>query len=1135
MVGLNVGGISSKFRYNILSEYIKNYHIVLFSETKLSKIPQSEFPDFNIFSFKQKTRLHGLSVLLKNDYFPYVKKLNGKSKCVMWLLLGSSEVKLHFIIGAVYVPGYDSKFSDENDFDVISEDVLAFREKFNLPFILKGDFNARTADCQNSDRFPRQSQDQKIDTYGRKLLTMCKDLGFIIVNGCHGKDSGIGNFTCHKKNRRNLFESVVDYCIVSESMLSHISDFYVDTFDRNMSDVHSPICLDIQNIPVVKTLPNISHEMFEKIKYKSTWKTESKSQYQNSFSENKINELHEKIMQQQQSPTTTKNDIEKLVTDLTAILVEPAQEVGVCKKIRSQKRVPRKSPNKSWFNSECENKRKEFFKAKNALRKAKTMEEKTECKTKMNQESTEYRQLISSHQKEFSRTLQKNLRELHRHHPKEYWGILNKASDTPRSEPKVSLTEFESHFKNLNNSDTNQNHTFDPSNIDLSNRLEFNLDFTRDEIESNIKSLKNNKSEGLDFVKNEYIQNCPPHFVDLIVKIFNLILRSGHVPYDWCIGLIVPIYKKKGSQFDPNNYRGITLLSCVGKLFTMCINVRLTKFVFDQSIIGEEQAAFREDYSTLDHVFVLNELINIYLQRKKRLYCCFIDYKKAFDTINRCALWGKVIANGINGKILKVVYNMYENAKSCVKQQSMISGLFSCNMGVRQGENLSPLLFAIFLNDFEASISEKYSGLTTFRDISSILSTDDIEFFINMYTLLYADDTLVFAESPSDMQLALDAVSAYCNVWGLSINKTKTKVVIFSRGKVKKEFYFKIGNLDIGTSSDYCYLGVLFNFNGKLNKAIEDRLVPARKAMFGLNEKAANLLLPPDIHIDLFEKMITPIFLYGSEVWGYGNIEPIELFYRKFIKRVLGVGKSAPNCFVYGEVGKYPIAHRVYIRMLSFWIKISEGKTSKLSSLMYKIIYKLHLADAYNSPWLLCIKKILCDSGNPNFWYEQDLLAPKTLMKKVVHSQLENQYLQFWQAEMNRNRKCITYRIFKDQLRFEPYLKNLNFIERRALSCFRSGCHQLPIAASRYTVDGGGVDTICDLCDRREICDEFHLLFICKFFQADREKYLKKTYFVKPSTLKMYTLFNSGPKHTIKLAKFIRTIMSHFNKKKIKK
>ena len=390
------------------------------------------------------------------------------------------------------------------------------------------------------------------------------------------------------------------------------------------------------------------------------------------------------------------------------------------------------------------------------------------------------------------------------------------------------------------------------------------------------------------------------------------------------------------------------------------------------------------------------------------------------------------------------------------------------------------------------------------------------------------NNLLVFAESPSDMQVALDAVGAYCNKWGLTINNSKTKVLIFSRGKVLKSFNFKIGNLDIGTCSEYSYLGVLFNFNGKLNKAITERLAPARRAMFGLNEKAVNLLLPPDIHIDLFEKMVAPIFLYGSEVWGYGNIEPIEIFYRKFIKRVLGVGRSVPNCFVYGEVGKYPIAHRIYARMLSFWIKISEGKTTKLSSLMYNIIYKLHLTKSYDSPWLMCIKKILCNSGNPNFWDQQVLLAPKIFMKNVVVKQLENQYLQEWQAEVNRNRKCITYRIFKDQLVFEPYLNKLNFIDRRALSCFRSGSHRLPVAKSRFSEGGGGVDTICKLCDSNDICDEFHVLFICNFFQEKREKYLKKTYFVKPSTLKMYTLFNSGPKHAINLAKFIRCIMSNF-------
>ena len=138
--------------------------------------------------------------------FRYVKKLNAKSKCVMWLLVGSSQTKLHFIIGAVYVPGYDSKFSDENDFDIISEDFLFFRDKFNLPFILMGDFNARTGNLRDSPNLnnltnnlhclpnpspeiPRVNKDQKIDTYGRKLVTMCQDLNLKIINGCYGSDA----------------------------------------------------------------------------------------------------------------------------------------------------------------------------------------------------------------------------------------------------------------------------------------------------------------------------------------------------------------------------------------------------------------------------------------------------------------------------------------------------------------------------------------------------------------------------------------------------------------------------------------------------------------------------------------------------------------------------------------------------------------------------------------------------------------------------------------------------------------------------------------------------------------------------------------------------------------------------------
>ena len=192
---------------------------------------------------------------------------------------------------------------------------------------------------------------------------------------------------------------------------------------------------------------------------------------------------------------------------------------------------------------------------------------------------------------------------------------------------------------------------------------------------------------------------------------FNIVLETGIVSNDWSIGVIKPIYKNKGSYNDPDNYRGITILSCMGKLFTSLLNNSLTKYLNDYKIIGEEQAGFRKGYSTSDHIFTLKCLIDLYLFKKKRLYCAFIDYRKAFDTVNRCSLWSKLLSNNINGKVLNVIKNIYMNAKTCVKSNNELSSIFSCKVGVRHGDNLSPLLFALYLNDLEMYMSKFYKGL----------------------------------------------------------------------------------------------------------------------------------------------------------------------------------------------------------------------------------------------------------------------------------------------------------------------------------------------------------------------------------------------------------------------------------------
>ena len=270
-------------------------------------------------------------------------------------------------------------------------------------------------------------------------------------------------------------------------------------------------------------------------------------------------------------------------------------------------------------------------------------------------------------------------------------------------------------------------------------------------------------------------------------KLFNLVFASGFIPDEWSLGFISPIYKNKGDKASPDNYRGITILSCFGKLFTSVLNDRLNQYLEIMNILNEEQAGFRKNYSTTDHIFNLKCLIDLYLSGGRQLYCAFIDYKKAFDSINRTYLWQKLLSNNIDGKMFKIIHNMYANAKSCVKLGHLKSATFSSNVGVRQGENLSPILFSIFLNDLTEFISHAYDGLTNVNDMAkNILSDDDIEVYLRLYILLYADDTVIFAESDQELQAALNAMFLYCKSWDLEVNPSKTKSQYFlTESKIK--------------------------------------------------------------------------------------------------------------------------------------------------------------------------------------------------------------------------------------------------------------------------------------------------------------------------------------------------------------
>ena len=113
-------------------------------------------------------------------------------------------------------------------------------------------------------------------------------------------------------------------------------------------------------------------------------------------------------------------------------------------------------------------------------------------------------------------------------------------------------------------------------------------------------------------------------------------------------------------------------MGCFGKVFTGILNNRLTKFSDEVGLISQVQSGFRKSHSTVDNIFILHSLINFYISKKKKLFCTFIDFSRALDTISRAGLWQKLLQNNINGKCFRIIKNLYQNVKSCVTKMVKI-------------------------------------------------------------------------------------------------------------------------------------------------------------------------------------------------------------------------------------------------------------------------------------------------------------------------------------------------------------------------------------------------------------------------------------------------------------------------------
>ena len=213
-------------------------------------------------------------------------------------------------------------------------------------------------------------------------------------------------------------------------------------------------------------------------------------------------------------------------------------------------------------------------------------------------------------------------------------------------------------------------------------------------------------------------------------------------------------------------------------------------------------------------MFILSTLIQKARAEKKDLYVAFIDFSKAYDSVDRPSLQAKLLLEGVQGPVYSVLQSMYRTVRSAVAQGGSISRTFEHTIGLRQGCVISPLLFALFISDLPVYLTRNGCEGVSLQNT-------------RVNSLWYADDGALLASTPPSLQRSLDALEQYCSRWRLCVNTIKTKVMAccFSKeGKASREdlvFTYKGASLERVTS--FCYLGVPVaekaDFRGALHAA----------------------------------------------------------------------------------------------------------------------------------------------------------------------------------------------------------------------------------------------------------------------------------------------------------------------------
>ena len=1028
----------------------------------------------------------GILIYCKNSISPFIKK-SKKTPQYIWLTINKSiffNLEKSIKVCVAYNPPENSHYCNKDIFDDISQDLL-HRSNSNCPVLIIGDLNSRTGELPDYEDTeekhteyttgrktfpkPRKNRDKTVNKMGEKLIELCKSHDLQILNGRSVGDP-LGSLSFYDSKQG---ASAIDVAIASDPIVKEVKTFTVNNpveFSQ-----HCKIELRLKNIIALSCEEADQYPWIE-LGDKYKWQEDSGDKFQEALNSPTVIKLVNECNQYLDAGL-----VEPASDKLISIYIEAAKlslEVKkVHKKTEGKNNFKHKKKWKKWFDQECRDQKN--ITRKLAIHKHQHPED-SQLRTKHNEELKKYKKLCSRKKYVFEQQQIDRITAL-ADNTNEFWKEWKHFDDTIPLEDSIKNIDgkrWEGYFSKLYddqtdniNEGTQDNVVSDPNPIDAI--------YTPEELDTTIAKLKVKKAAGLDRLLTEFIKASPDSMRKLLLRMINTIYSTNIVPKSWCLGIITPIHKE-GPKDDPDNYRGICIGSALSKVLSTMMNERLTKYAKDNKMIDKSQIGFTSENRTSDHILTVKSLVNKYVQDKKKgkLYACYIDFRKAFDTVWHQGLFHKLQEANIKGNFLNTLKDMYKKTECAVKFGNKLTQFFKCKKGVRQGDPLSPLLFNIFINGVFDKLRNNNCNPVTF---------DEENYFS---ALAYADDIVLFSTTAEGLQKALDTTEQYCKEWRLSINHKKTKCMTFTRGTQKEKTKFTIGGIALENTNEYKYLGIIINKkNCTFIPATKALRIKATRALYAIKAKVHINNIPIRIAMKLFDSLIKPILLYASEAWepflnitdekwDYSEIEKAHLH---FIKQILGVNRSTTNILVQGETNRHSLRLDILKRNIRYikYIKRKNGDCIVKQAMNYEI-------QREQSPtFMSTIERHQAElqQAHGQFFpykdpYENILDITEEKLKKYTRQVHDN----MWKAKLETSVKGETYRTFKTKMCYEPFLDQLDRKQRRTMLKFRLSDHKLLIEIGRhYRPLWPRENRLCMICGNA-VEDEQHMLIDCKLY-----------------------------------------------------